>query len=123
MISVAVISRLNYTTYEYVVIDKSIGQYQNMALSSNDIMVSFKSDKNELNEVFNNYFDIVVNNWTWDYSTNIYLKEEVSMGEKCTPEHFLDGARTYYDDLELDEAICLKKDLTIELLETGRIQQ
>ena len=86
-------------------------------------MISFKSGNNDLNKEFGNYFDMTVNNWKYDNSNNKYLSEQKSMGEQCTPQHYSDGANKYYDDFELDQAICLKKDMKIELLETGKIQQ
>ena len=86
-------------------------------------MISFKSNNNELNKEFGSYFDMAVNIWKYDNSKNEYLSEQKSMGEQCTPQHYLDGAKTYYEDFELDQAICLKKDMTVELLETGKIQQ
>ena len=86
-------------------------------------MIAVKSDNNDLNKVFGNYFDITINNWKYDNSNNKYLSEQKSMGEPCTLQHFSVLWKTYYDDFLLDQAICLKKDMKIELLETGKIQQ
>ena len=37
-------------------------------------MIAVKTDNNDLNKVFSNYFDVVINNWKYDNNLNVYLE-------------------------------------------------
>ena len=43
-------------------------------------MVAFKTNNNDLNKVFFNYFNLKVNNWKFDNNKNIFLQENISKG-------------------------------------------
>ena len=82
-------------------------------------MVSFKTGNSKLNKVFSNYFDLAIENWEFDNQENEYISDEYYKGQQCTQQHYSEDLKDYYDHYKLDEAICLNKDFTIKLLETG----
>ena len=62
-------------------------------------------------------------NFESDYGANKELSYTESVGELCTLEHFTKEVKSYYDDFELDEAICMKSGMPIKLLNSGKIIQ
>ena len=72
-------------------------------------MLAFKTSNHELNKVLSNYFDILIDNYSYDNKKNMLVDNIKSYGEQCTKEHFTQ-VNDYYDDFKLDEALCILKD-------------
>ena len=83
-----IFDRINYLTYSHkqeILNDKKIYSFN---VTSSEFMVAFKTETPELDDEFENYFEMRLENWTWDYKlskwANLYYIKMV----KCTPEHF-----------------------------------
>ena len=51
-------------------------------------MVAFKTETPKLDEEFENYFDMRLENWTWDYNKSYWSNLHYIKMVKCTREHF-----------------------------------
>ena len=43
-------------------------------VTDSDFMVAFKTETPELDAEFENYFELRLENWTWDYKVNKFTK-------------------------------------------------
>ena len=78
-------------------------------------MLAWRSENLELNEVFLDYFEIFIENWTFNFTSYEYTKQIQFQAEKCTKDHFLEKTQNDFKDLGLETAFCLDKNYNATL--------
>ena len=76
-------------------------------LSKENFMLAFKIENIILRKNFEKYFQIQMNNWSYDYQKDLQIDNIYLNFEKCTKAHFYVMTDDQFNQINLKDSFCI----------------